>query len=307
MKISKIILVFCLLSTTAFGVDKVLKSLPIRTSLVAKFNLDEIKKVAFIKNYLEDTNNLKVAELRAAIKSYAELDIMKVKELWIVTGTENEIMFFARGGFSTLSVEEALRKVNKYGDIKIPGVHFAALFDDENQAGKKNLIAILNDSTVMLGDPKFGQKYLDVYSGKKTGITSKELKIIEKLEKSKNLVHAKSVNFYVPPKDMDNPILNNIKNADLVIDQNSKYLTARLETEAKDVSSLNGVSLILNGIIDKAQKEENPQQNPIVKEGLKHAKVRNGSRGLVLDTKFSKSTLELVLGDQLDGLKAIFE
>ena len=307
MKLSKIILAFCLLSTTVFGVDKVLKSLPIRTSLVAKFNLDDIKKVVFIKNYLEDKNNLKVTELRTAIKSYAGLDIMKVKELWIVTGTENEIMFFARGGFSTLPVEEALRKVNKYGDMKIPGVHFAALFDDENQAGKKNLIAILNDSTVMLGDPKFGQKYLDVYSGKKTGITSKELKIIEKLEESKKLVHAKSVNFYVPPKDMTNPILNNIKNADLVIDQNNKYLTARLETEAKDVSPLNGVSLILNGIIDKAKKEEDPQQNPIIKEGLKHAKVRNGSRGLILDTKFSKSTLELVLGDQLDGLKAIFE
>ncbi len=307
MKISKIILAVCLLSTSVFGVDKVLKSLPIRTSLVAKFNLEDIKKIKFIKNYLEDTNNIKVAEFRSAILGYTGLDVMKVKELWVVTGTDNELMFIARGGFSTIPVEQSLRKVNKYGDLKIPGVHFASMFDDESKPGKKNLIAILNDSTVILGDPKFGQKYLDVYTGKKTGITSKELKIVEKLEKSKNLVHAKSINLYIPPKEMNNPILSNIKSADLVVDQNSKYLTARLDTEAKDVSSLNGISLILNGVLKEARSKNDPNQNPIIKEGLKHAKIRKGSRGLNMDTKFSLSALELMLGDQLDGLEAIFE
>lgn len=307
MKFSKVVIALCLLSTSVFGVDKVLKSLPIRTSLVAKFNLDEIKKIKFIKDYLADTNNIKVAELRSAIKGYTGLDIMSVKELWIATGTEEEMLFIARGGFSTIPVEQSLRKVNKYGDMKIPGVHFASLFDDESKPGKKNLIAILDDKTVILGDPKFGEKYLDVYTGKKTGVTATELKILEKLEKSTSLVHAKSLNLYIPPKEMNNPVLNNIKSADLVIDQNSKYLTAKLETEAKDTSTLNGVSLFLNGLIDNARKAEDPNQNPIVKEGLKYAKVRNSSRGLSLDTKFSLSTLELLLGDQLDGLEAIFE
>ena len=307
MKPYRIFILTALLSTAVFGADKVFKSFPLRTSLVAKANLDAIKKIPFVNKLLKDTKNIQLTEIRSAIQEYAGLDILQVKELWMVAGTENEYMFIAKGGFDTLPIESSLRKLNKYGEIKIDGVHFAGLFDDDNKPGEKNLVAILNDSTVILGNPEFGKKYLEVFTGKKTGLDSKALRIVQSVERSKNLVHAKTVNVYVPEKDKNNPVLNNIESGELVVDQNSKYLTARLDAAAKDRSAVAGIKFFLDGIIKQAKGKEDPNRNPILEEGLKHAKVDTTRDGLSIQTKFSITALELLAEDQLNGLEAIFE
>ena len=307
MKPLKLIIAIALLSTSVFGVDKILKSLPLRTSLIAKIDVESIKKIAFVETLLNDSSNLKISELRSAIQSYAGLDIMKIKQLWVVTGTENEFMFIAKGGFDTLPVESALRKLNKYGELKVDGVHFAGLFDDDNKPGKKNLIAILDDSTVLIGEPEFGKKYLEVFTGKKTGLGTKALKVVKSVEKSKNLIHAKTVNLFVPAGQENNPFLNNLEAGELIVDQNSKYITARLETDVKDKNAIGVLKLFLDEALKKGKASKDPKQNPVVKEGIKNASVRTGSRGLVMQTKFSLTTLELIAEDQLNGLEAIFE
>ena len=307
MKPLKLIIAIALLSTSVFGVDKILKSLPLRTSLIAKIDVESIKKIAFVETLLNDSSNLKISELRSAIQSYAGLDIMKIKQLWVVTGTENEFMFIAKGGFDTLPVESALRKLNKYGELKVDGVHFAGLFDDDNKPGKKNLIAILDDSTVLIGEPEFGKKYLEVFTGKKTGLGTKALKVVKSVEKSKNLIHAKTVNLFVPAGQENNPFLNNLEAGELIVDQNSKYITAPLETDVKDKNAIGVLKLFLDEALKKGKASKDPKQNPVVKEGIKNASVRTGSRGLVMQTKFSLTTLELIAEDQLNGLEAIFE
>lgn len=307
MKPLKIFIAIALLSTSVFGVDKMLKSLPLRTSLIAKIDLDAIKKISFVETLLNDSSNIKISEVRSAIQSYAGLDIMKIKQLWVFTGTENEFMFIARGGFDTLPVESSLRKLNKYGEMKVDGVHFVGLFDDDDKPGKKNMIAILDDKTVLLGEPEFGKKYLEIFTGKKTGLGSKALKIVQSVEKSKNLIHAKTVNLFIPAGQENNPFLNNLEAGELVVDQNSKYLTARLDADVKDRNAIGILKIFLDEALKKAKAEKNPKQNPVVKEGIKHADVRTGSKGLVLQTKFSLTTLELIAEDQLNGLEAIFE
>ncbi|MCM8526150.1 MAG: hypothetical protein NE327_06510 [Lentisphaeraceae bacterium] len=307
MKALKIFIAIALLSTSAFGVDKMLKSLPLRTSLIAKIDLDAIKKINFVNTLLNDSSNIKIAEIRSAIQSYAGLDIMKIQQLWVVAGTENEFMFIARGGFDTLPVESALRKLNKYGEIKVDGVHFAGLFDDDNKPGKKNMIAILDDKTVLLGEPKFGQNYLEVFTGKQSGLGAKALKIVQSVEKSKNLVHAKTVNVFVPADQAGNPFLTNLEHGEMVVDQNSKYLTARIDADLKDRNAGGILKIFLDEALKKAKANKDPKQNPVVTEGLKHADVKTGSKGLVLQTKFSLTTLELIAEDQLNGLEAIFE
>lgn len=307
MKRLNIILVMALLSTSVFGIEKVFKSLPVRTSLVAKFDLDSIKKIAFVNSFLNDPSNTKLAEVRSAIQTYAGLDLMEVEQLWAIAGTEDEFMFIAQGGFETLPVEKSLRKLNNYVEVKMDGVHFAGLFDDEDKPGKKNLIAILDDKTVILGEQGFCTKYLEIFTGKKTGLDTKGLKIVQSLERSKNLVHAKTVNLYIPPKDRANPVLNNIKSAEMVVDQNSKYLTARLDADVKDPNAVAIINLFLSEFIKKAKKNQDPRQNPIVKEGMKNASVKASNNAVVVQTKFSLATLELIVGDQLKGLEAIFE
>ena len=307
MKTYKLIISICLLASTVFGVDKVLKSVPERTSLIAKIDLDTIKKIPFVKSFVEDSSNIKISELRSAIQAYAGLDILKIQQLWVVAGTENEFIFIARGGFDTLPVEQALRKLNKYGAMKVDGVHFAGMFDDQDNPGKKNLIAILDDKTVIVAQPKFGQEYLDIFSGKKNGLGTNDLRTIEKVEKSKYLVHAKSINLYIPEKDKANPVLGNMESGELIIKESSKYLQARLETEAKDKKNVKGLAFILNGFINGAKENKDPNQNPIVREGIENAKITSTNTGIVMQTKFSLTTLELLMKDQLNGLEAIFE
>ena len=307
MSVLNISLVLALLSTSVFGIEKAFKSLPVRTSLVAKINLESIKEIAFVDSFLNDPSNIKVSEMRSAIKAYAGLDIMDIKEIWAVAGTENEFLFIAKGGFDTLPVEKSLRNLNKSGEIKMDGVHFAGLFDDDDKPGKKNMIAILDDQTVVLGEPGFCKKYLEVFTGQKTGLDSKGLKIVQSIERSKNLIHAKTVNLYIPIKDNANPILNNIKSGELVIDQNSKYLTARLDADVKDPNTAGIIKLFLTEFIKKAKNNPDPNQNSVVKEGVKNASVKVSSGGFVIQTKFALSTLELIVGDQLNGLEAIFE
>lgn len=307
MKRLNVFLILILVSTSIFGIEKVFKSLPVRTSLVARIDLDSIKKIAFVDSFINDSSNIKISEMRSAVQSYAGLDIMKIKELWVVAGMEEEFLFIAKGGFDTLPVETSLRKLNKYGELKMDGVHFAGLFDDDDKPGKKNLIAILDDKTVVLGQEGFTKKYLDIYTGKKTGLDSKGLKIVQSVERSKNLIHAKTVNLYIPPKDQANPILSNIKSGELVVDQNSKYITSRLDADVKDPNAVGIIKIFLSEFIKKSKNSKDPNQNSVFKEGVKNASVKASNNSIILQTKFSLATLELIVGDQLNGLEAIFE
>jgi hypothetical protein len=301
------ILILLLLGGTVFAAEKALTSFPKRTSLVAKIDSAAIKKIDFVNKMLNDGENLQLADARSAVESYLGLDLYKIDTLWAAVGESEEFLAIAKGKFDSLPVEKALRKLSNFGEIRVDGVHFAAVFPDDKNPNKNNVLAVINENTVMLGEEKFAKEFLEVYAGKKKGLDAGMQRRVSLMGKSKNLVHAMTMNFVLPAKERDNPILKNLKKAELVLDSNSKYFNLRIDADAHDTTNLPGIAQILSGALNAQKNSPNVKDNAIVADILKNAKLSSNSKGLALETKLSRSLLKTFLEDQLFGLEKVFE
>ena len=292
---------------TVIAADRTTTAFPKRTSLVAKVDLVSIKKIDFIDKLISDGANLKLADMRSAVEAYTGLDIYKVDTLWVATGHQDEFIAIMKGKFDTLPVEKALRKLNNYSELKVDGIHYAGVFPDENKPNKNNVLAVLTDDTVMIGEEKFAKEYINVYTRKTKGLDTTHQRRISAISRSKFLAHASTMNFVLPEKEKNNPILKNLKQADLTLDANSKYINVKIDTIAHDAQHAPGIAGFLNGILAKAKKEANRDENPLADDALQNAKISSNSKGIGFQTKLSLRVLEIMLEDQIFGLEKIFE
>ena len=303
----RVILMLLFLGSTVFAAEKALSSFPERTSLVAKIDSAAIKKIDFVNKMLNDGENLQLADVRSAVESYLGLDLYKIDTLWAATGENEEYLAIAKGKFDTLPVEKALRKMSNFGEIRVDGIHFAAVFPDDKKPNKNNVLAVIDENTVLFGEEKFTREFLAVFSGKKKGLNAGMLRRVSLIGKSKSLVHAMTMNFVLPAKDKDNPLLKNLKRGELVLDASSKYFNLRLDADAHDTKNLPGIAQLLSGALNTQKNSPNVKNNPIVAELLKNSKLSSNSKGLAFETKLSRKLLKTFLEDQLFGLEKVFE
>jgi hypothetical protein len=289
------------------AIEKTLTCLPERTSLLAKVNTAEIIKMDSINKVLSDGTNVKLGNLRQAIEAYAGLDILKVHTVWLATGQSSEFLAVIKGDFDSLPIEKALRRQSTYDAYKVDGVHFAGIFEAEKGSGKKNLFAVIDESTLLIGEEKFAKEYVQNYVGKGRALSSAMQQRIVVLEKSPVLLHAVTMNFILPEKDRENPLLKNFKRAELKLTLNLKDVGIDIGVAAYDTKHLVVVNNFLNNLLHAQRQKKTKADHILLVEALRNAKVSPNSQGISVETKLSRGDVEDVLSDQLFGLEKVFE
>ena len=285
---------------------KEVQYLPVKTSLAAKLDLKAVKSIDFVKRILLD-DSIKLTETTSYIETIFGLDLMKVDTTWMAVGGDNEFILLMDGGFDSLAVENALRKLSRYSQVNIDGVNYIATFPDENKPGINNLIAILDDNTVLFGEEKFATEYLKVFTRRARGIKGSQIMKLKKIQKSNKLFHGTTINFVLPEKEKNNPILKNLSDGEFHANLEDNFLKIHIDAEAKEKDSLYGMTMLLNGILNMQKQGNKTTGNKLIDELIYNSVVKNDKEKIYFDTKVKKQNIELLVETKVFGLDAVFQ
>lgn len=285
---------------------KEVQYLPAKTSLAAKLDLKAIKSIDFVKRILLD-DSIKLTETTSYIETIFGLDLMKVDTTWLAAAGENQFLMLMDGGFDAQAIKNALKKLSRYSQVKIDGVDYIATFPDENKPGINNLIAILDENTVLFGEEKFASDYLKVFTKRARGIKGSDVIKLKKIQKSGKLFHGTTINFVLPEKEKNNPILKNLSDGEFHANLEGNFLKIHIDAEAKEKDSLYGMTMLLNGILNFQKQDNKTTGNKLIDELIYNSVVKNDKEKIYFDTKVKKQNIELLVETQVFGLDAVFQ
>ncbi len=277
---------FCGLSLQA---NEISTSFTKETKVIFKVNLDKLRKAKSLKRLIETD---KIQNIKENLNMYTGMNFDDVSRLWVGLIKDEEVVIILQGGFDVEYIKKTIDSHGVFETINRDGVELAVNIPDDN-SGKVNLAAVINENTIAFGNPKHTKAFLDAYLDGKVTMNKNKMHFAAQLNNSNNLFHGTLLKH-----DFDgpqNPLKKNLKNAQLKIDYNDK-MEISLKANLLNPKLLKPMKSMLEGFIGMASNIKTPKVPDFLKQdALDNAKVSIDGDALVISASLTNETVETIV------------
>ena len=277
MKMSKGIILLGLIFVVSFSAqaEDLISKLPATTKVVAKLNLDRLRKSKFYAN-IEQENLAKLDLAQDKIAEQIGIDLKQVSYVWLAGVKKKEGMLVLKGTFDTETIREAISEKPSCQIVDRENCELAVYVTKRNGRGK-DLAVILDEKTMAIGEPAFVDTFILTFQGNGNGLAK------DKIEKTK-VALAKDALFQgillEMPEDQQNLLAAAVVNGNATLDVTDKISCTADITMTNDENAKAATQIITGLVAMYELKQPETFKGEIVKESiLKNLKIeQNGSK-----------------------------
>ena len=277
----------------------IVASFPDTTTLVARVDVAKLKQVPAIRQAWNDQYG-QVAIFVDQIRNWIGLDLDSVTTLWLGVEKKDHGVFVLEGNFDPELIKGGVLNIDTAQIVHKESVPIAALFPDDKKPGQFNLGAVLNESTVVMGQPDVAERFIDAYVGAGQGLPVDKLRKVAHLKKATALVQA-SVLAVDPEELRKNPWMAYLTSGEFTADLD-KDLTVRLKVGVQKADMLKPVGSLLNGLLAvyRQMDDQHKKQPPAVRALLENASATVAGDAVVLQSTVDEETLNDAVAARLN-------
>lgn len=275
---------------SAVQAGDLISKLPKTTKVLAKINLDRLRKSQFYAN-IEQENLAKLDQAQNKIAEQVGIDPKSISSVWLAGVKKNEGMLIIEGQFEADTIREAMSNKPECQIIDRAGCELAAYCEKKNGSGK-NLAVIIDKTTMAIGEPAFVDAFIASFKG--TNVLAGD-----KVEKAKAAL-AKDVLFQgillEMPGGQKNPLVGAITDGNATLDVTDK-ITCTADITLSNEEKAKTATMMLNGLIAMYEmKQPQNYKGEIVKESiLKNLNIEQNGNKININGGLDAEVLEQLI------------
>ena len=126
----------------------------------------------------------------AQIRQWTGIDLDTVKNIWVAVEGKDMAVFILEGTFNADLIADAVYRIDTAQPVQREGVPFSVMLPDDKKPGQFNFAAILDDNTMVFGNPEVADAYIACFTGVEKGLPPEQKAKLAAMTDSEAMVHA---------------------------------------------------------------------------------------------------------------------
>ncbi len=256
-------------------------SFPDRCTVIGRLDVAAFRAIPVVRQAF-DSHGGHMTAFVDQVREWVGVDLDTVRRVWLGVEKDGVAVVALEGAFDAGLIQGGILNIDTAQFVPKEGVPMCVLLPDEKKPGQVNMAAVLDDRTLVLGQPAITEDFIDAFTGVAKGASSARLRQVRGLVDSDPLLHA--FIFGVAPKDLEkNPWLNLLSHGELKADL-AGDMVIQLAIGSKTPELLKPLQGIVEGALAVYKQMDG-----------RHRKVKPGQKLLLDNMVCSVSEQQIVL------------
>lgn len=164
------------------------------TKIVARLDAENLRKQPLFIHAMDQKAG-GLVNFTTQIRQWTGLDLDTVKAIWLTVEGEDRAAAILEGEFNADLIADAVYRIDTAQPVQREGVPFAVMLPDDKKPGQFNLAAILDDKTLIIGQPEVADAYIACFTGMEKGLGPDDLAKLGGLKQTDAMLHAVVLGF----------------------------------------------------------------------------------------------------------------
>jgi len=278
----------------------VVGSFPDECLMVGRLDVHGFRAVPVVRNILDNQLGQAAAFIEQ-IRTWTGVDLNTATTLWLGVAKKDHGVFVLEGQFDVEEIKGAMLNIDAAQIVPKEFVPIAALLPDEKKPGTYNLGAVLDDRTIVLGQPEVAEHFIDAYTKvAATGLGKGKLDRVQGLRSSQALFHGFILGLE-PQELQKNPWLNYLTHGEFTADVDGD-LAVCLSVGVRNPDMVEPLQKILQGLVSVFSKMDEPHRkgDRIQKMLVDNATISAEGSILVLRSKLKEQFINELVAVKLN-------
>ena len=233
-------------------------------------------------------------------RTWTGIDLGTLKAGWVGVIRENQAVIVLDGTFDIPTVQAAVLNIDTVQVVQRPSIPLAIMLPDDKRPGQSNLVAVLDESTLVFGPPDLADAFLAALKGKGEGLPPARAALCASLAGDASLISAavfgldEAVFRKAPWLRLFTYGRIQIDSADAQVAANLLLGLRKPEMRAPAAKLIEGAR-DLYGMLDEDLRKLDPMQAMIL-EGMV---VKPDDKALAVELRLPRETVERMLRPKL--------
>lgn len=286
----------CCLGCPARANLDVSAKLPADTRLLVRARLSDIVRTPLGRS-INISHDVKLNEIRQFVRQHIGLNLDRVECIWLVSCKPDTAVIILKGDLAAGRIAAIFSQNPDVAEVSREGCPFVARFKN-NDSGKMQLGAVIDEQTVAFGDVPSMDHYLDTVTGRSNALPVDHPQLRAFAAES-GLVSATVLGNLAHWGDFDPDLAAVIQGVRLDAKVENDALL-RLTLDATDERQAEGFELTLRGLLILKGESEGLKANAFLYRLAQRATVNRQGATVTVDSMLPRGFLESVVDKKLE-------